>query len=315
MAICRLERDMKNMKIRVIKKNKLLKTAFPWLLLSPTILFIVLFNVYPTLRSFSYSLYNYQRAKPKAYGFIGLENYISIIHDPKFLTSLQVSLKWVFWQVSLQVVIGILMAVILNSKFKGRGVFRTICIAPWAISGVLTTMLWLLMYSDSIGFINGLLRAINRKSYTMAWLSNMDTVFKSVIIAGLWKGIPFYIINMLAALQGIPADIYEAARMDGANSWKMFWKITMPYLKGTIVFTTIMRCISEFQTVDMILTMTNGGPVNKTTTLQIYIYQKTITEGNYGYGAALAVCSFLILLVFSIFYLKLNNWGRGAEES
>lgn len=297
------------------KKTIALDRVFPWLLLTPTMVFIGLFNIYPTIRSFSYSVLNYQRSKPKAYGFIGLENYIAIFHDPKFINSLCVSLKWVVCQVSLQVVLGILMAVILNSEFRGRGVFRTICIAPWAISGVLTTMLWLLMYSDSIGFINGLLRAVNLKQYAMAWLSNMNTVFKAVILAGLWKGIPFYLINMLAALQGIPSDLYEAARMDGANGWHMFWRITMPYLKGTIVFTTIMRCINEFQTVDMILTMTNGGPVNKTTTLQLYIYQKTITEGNYGYGAALAVCSFLILLVFSVVYLKMNNWGKGADET
>lgn len=296
------------------KKTVMSGNLFPWLLLSPTILFIGLFNIYPTIRSFSYSVFNYQRAKPKAYGFIGLENYIDILSDAKFVNSLLVSLKWVVFQVSLQVVVGILMAVILNSKFKGRGIFRTICIAPWAISGVLTTMLWLLMYSDNIGFINGLLRSVGLKEYAMAWLSNMNTVFGAVILAGLWKGIPFYLINMLAALQGIPSEIYEAARMDGANVWQTFWKITMPYLKGTIVFTTIMRIINEFQTVDMILTMTNGGPVNSTTTLQLYIYQKTITEGNYGYGSALAVCSFLILLAFSIVYLKMNNWGKGADE-
>lgn len=296
-----------------LKKRK--NEWLPWLMLTPTILLIATFNIYPTIRSFSYSLYNYMRSKPKKYGFIGLENYITILtDDPKFINSLLVSLKWVVIQVSLQVVIGILMAVILNSKFKGRGVFRTICIAPWAISGVLTTMLWLLIYNDSIGFINGALRSAGLRDYTQAWLANTDIAFGSVIVAGLWKGIPFYIINMLAALQGIPADLYEAAEIDGANSWQMFWKITIPYLKGTIVFTTIMRCINEFQAVDMILTMTNGGPVNKTTTLQIYIYQKTITEGNYGYGSALAVCSFFILLIFSIFYLKMNNFGKGVAE-
>ena len=135
-----------------------------------------------------------------------------------------------------------------------------------------------------------------------------------MIIAGLWKGIPFYIINMLAALQGVPEDLYDAGKIDGANAWKMFWHITIPYIKGTIVFTTIMRCISEFQTVDLILTMTNGGPMNLTTTLQVYIYQKTITEGNYGYGSALAVCSFMIMLVFSFIYLKMNNFGKGVTE-
>lgn len=291
------------------------RELFPWMLLMPSILLILAFNVYPTIRSFSYSLFNYLRSKPKDYGFIGLENYIEILtDDPKFINSLIVSLKWVVIQVALQVVIGILMAVILNSKFRGRGIFRTICIAPWAISGVLTTMLWLLIYNDSIGFINGALRALGLRDYTQAWLANPNITFASVIVAGLWKGIPFYIINMLAALQGISADLYEAAKIDGSNSWQTFWNITIPSIKGTIVFTTIMRCINEFQAVDMILTMTNGGPVNTTTTLQIYIYQKTITEGNYGYGSALAVCSFVILLVFSIFYLKLNNFGKGEAE-
>lgn len=288
---------------------------FPWLLLTPTILLIGTFHLYPTIRSFSYSLFRYERTKPAKYGWIGLGNYINIFtSDTKFVNSLLVSLKWVVIQVALQVVIGILIAVLLNRKFKGRGIFRTICIAPWAISGVLTTMLWLLMYNDSIGFINSLLRSWGMRSATQAWLATSSIVFGSVIIAGLWKGIPFYIINMLAALQGVPEDLYDAGKIDGANAWKMFWHITIPYIKGTIVFTTIMRCISEFQTVDLILTMTNGGPMNLTTTLQVYIYQKTITEGNYGYGSALAVCSFMIMLVFSFIYLKMNNFGKGVTE-
>lgn len=294
------------------KKQKV--DFFPLLLISPTIIVLGMFSLYPTIRTFTYSLLNYQRNKPKQYGFIGFENLIGVLHDTNFYSSLVNSVKWVGWEVILQLVIGMLFALVLNTKFRGRGIARTICFAPWAISGVLTTMLWILIYNENIGLLNNVFAQIGLKEFRNAWISNSSTVFPAVVIAELWRGIPFFAINILAALQGISSELYESAKVDGANAWQTYWRITLPFLKENIIFATLMRCIWEFQSVDMILTMTNGGPNKKTTTLPIYMYQKAVVEGNYGYGAALAVFTFLLLSIFAVVYLKMNDFGKGINE-
>lgn len=288
---------------------------FPYLLILPSILLLAVFCFYPMIRGLSYAFLDYQRNKPQQYGFIGLDNFVALFtSDKKAMQSLVVSLKWVAAEVALQLVFGLIFALILNKKFRGRGAARTICFAPWAVSGVLTTMLWLLIYNDNIGFLNGILDMIGMGHLKRAWLSGLQTVFPSVVIAELWRGIPFFAINILAALQNISNDLYESAKVDGATKPQILFKITLPFLKESIIFATLMRCIWEFQSVDMIMTMTDGGPINLTTTFPIYMYKKAIVEGNYGYGAALGILSFVILSVFAFAYLKMNDFGKGINE-
>lgn len=297
-----------------MKKIRLSK-CFPYFLILPSIILLAVFCFYPMIKGLSYAFLNYQRNKPEQYGFIGLENFVKIFtSDKKAAQSLLVSLKWVLSEVAFQLLFGLIFALILNKSFKGRGAARTICFAPWAVSGVLTTMLWILIYNDNIGFLNGVLRQLGLGDMTRAWLSGLDTAFPSVVLAELWRGIPFFAINLLAALQNIPNDLYESARVDGATKPQLLFKITLPFLKESIIFATLMRCIWEFQSVDMIMTMTDGGPINLTTTFPIYMYKKAIVEGNYGYGAALGILSFLILSVFAAVYLKMNDFGKGINE-
>lgn len=289
--------------------------CFPYLLITPSLILLAVFCFYPMIKGLSYAFMDYQRNKPAQYGFIGLDNFVKMFtSDKKVAQSLMVSLKWVVSEVVLQLFLGVAFALILNKNFKGRGLARTICFAPWAVSGVLTTMLWILIYNDNIGFLNGVLRLIGLEHSTRAWLSGMETVFPSVVLAELWRGIPFFAINILAALQNIPNDLYESARVDGATKPQILFKITLPFLKESIIFATLMRSIWEFQSVDMIMTMTNGGPINLTTTFPIYMYKKAIVEGNYGYGASLGIVSFIILGVFAFAYLKMNDFGRGVNE-
>lgn len=297
-----------------MKKIRLSK-CFPYFLILPSVILLAVFCFYPMIKGLSYAFLNYQRNKPEQYGFIGLENFVKIFtSDKKAAQSLLVSLKWVLSEVIFQLLFGLIFALILNKNFKGRGAARTICFAPWAVSGVLTTMLWILIYNDNIGFLNGVLRQLGLGHMTRAWLSGLDTAFPSVVLAELWRGIPFFAINLLAALQNIPNDLYESARVDGATKPQLLFKITLPFLKESIIFATLMRCIWEFQSVDMIMTMTDGGPINLTTTFPIYMYKKAIVEGNYGYGAALGILSFLILGVFAAVYLKMNDFGKGINE-
>lgn len=295
--------------------SKNAKNIFPWLLIMPTLVFLGMFCFFPMIRGFGYAVTNYDRGNPKATEFVGMANFVKIFTDDKvFVKTLVTSIKWVFSQVTLQLFFGMIFALILNQKFRGRGLVRTFCFAPWAVSGVLTTMLWVLIFNEHIGLLNNVLKAIGMGSMTKAWVQNVQTAFPSVVIAELWRGIPFFTITLLGGLQTVPLELYESAKVDGGNAWKNFWLITIPYMKESIVFATLMRTIWEFRSVDLIITMTDGGPVRRTLTLPIYMYKTSIENGQYGYGAALTVILFLILSVYVVIYLKANNFGKGVNE-
>ncbi len=289
--------------------------VYPYLLIAPSLLLIALLMFVPLFSVFKLSLQNYSMTSLYGRGFIGLKNFLDIIGgDSVFWHSIPVTIQWVVIEVVCQLVFGMIVALLLNRTFKGRGLARATMFIPWAVSGVLTTMLWLLIFNQHIGLLNDLLRRLGIIHSNVAWLANPNTVFGSVILAELWRGIPFFAITLLAALQTIPVEIYESAKVDGCGPVRQFFWITLPFLKEALVFSTLMRAIWEFNNIDMIFTMTGGGPVYLTTTLPIYMMQTAIIEGNYGYGSALAVFIFVILMLFTISYLAMNKFGRSIDE-
>jgi multiple sugar transport system permease protein len=289
------------------------KTWLPYLFLLPAILLILGFMIYPVGNVFYYSLQNFYLNRTWANGFIGLDNFKQIFQDSLFFSSLGVTAKWVFWEVTLQLILGLGIALLLNRSFKGRGIIRAMVFSPWAISGVLTAMMWSMMYNQHMGVINDLLLRIGLIDQKSAWLADLDTVFPSVVIAELWRGIPFFAITLLSALQGIPEELYEAARVDGAGTVRSFFHVTLPHLKNTLVLTTLLRCVWEYNNVDLIFNLTGGGPAHHTTTLTMYVAELAIRENNFGYGSAITVISFIILLTFAVTYLKISRMERGAE--
>lgn len=295
--------------------NKIsLDKAFPYLLIGPTAILIFIFMVYPISKVFYLSFQNYDLTQSWKDGFAGFSNYTKLLTDVKFKSSFAITFKWVFSQVIFQLLFGMVVALLLNQNYRGRSVVRAISLVPWAVSGVLVTMLWTLMYDQTSGLINDLLMRTGLISKKIAWLADSKTFFPSVIIAELWRGIPFFAINLLAALQGIPADIYESSAIDGCGPIKNYFYITLPYLKESIIFATLLRGIWEFNSIDMIFTMTNGGPMDKTTTLPIYMMKTAIIKGNYGYGSTIGVVAFLLLLGFAIMYIKLSGYGGKEDE-
>lgn len=281
----------------------------PYVLLAPAIVLILVFMVYPIGNVFWLSLQHYNPTKPWINGFAGIENFVDILTDDDFWNSLSVSVRWVLAEDILQLVFGMIVALILNQKFKGRGVFRAITFIPWAMSGVLTAVLWSLIYNQNVGLLNDLLTKLGLIKEPYAWLANSKLVFGSVVVAELWRGIPFFAISLLASMQSISGDLYEAADVDGCSKWKSFLYITLPSLKDTIILTTLLRAVWEFNSVDLIYSLTGGGPVGKTTTLSILIANQATKTSNYGYGSAISVISFLILAVFAAVYLKLSRFG------
>lgn len=282
----------------------------PYLFLLPAILLILCFMIYPVGNVFYYSLQNFFLNRTWANGFIGLDNFKQIFQDSLFFSSLKVSAQWVFWEVSVQLILGLAIALLLNRTFKGRGIVRALIFSPWAISGVLTAMMWSMMYNQQMGVINDLFLKLGLIHDNVAWLGNMNTAFWAVAIAELWRGIPFFAITLLAALQTIPLELYESCAVDGGGKWVLFTKITLPFLKETIVLSTLLRVVWEFNNVDALYAMTGGGPANLTTTLSMYIAKEAIQTNNFGYGSALMVIGFMILLIFAIVYLKVSHFGK-----
>lgn len=295
------------------KPRKKFKTEkwIPYLFILPSTLMVVAFLFYPIGTVFYYSLQNYNLAAPFYDSFAGFDNFIKIFTEDKFFfPSLLTTLKWVVSQVGLQLIFGMIAAILLNKTFKFRGLVRAAAFIPWAISGVLASVMWSLMYNEHMGVINDMLMRLGIIHENQAWLANSSTAFISVVIAELWRGIPFFAITLLASLQSIPEELYEAARVDGAGRWKSFIFVTIPQLKNTIILTTLLRVIWEFNNVDLIFNLTGGGPAGSTTTLTMYIAKQAIHGSNFGYGSALTVISFGILLTFAIVYLKITRFER-----
>lgn len=297
----------------VKKRRKRLRGdhALPYFLVAPTLILIAVILVFPIFRVFELSVQHYDLTRPQEFGFAGLANFKHILfEDDMFFGTLGVTAKWVSIEVVLQLVLGLIVALLLNQSFRLRGLVRSLVLVPWAVSGVLTTMLWTLMYNQHIGVINDVLKKLGVIHQDIAWLSNTSTVFGSIIVAELWRGIPFFAVTLLASLQSIPSDVYESCEVDGCGKVRKLFYITLPYLKESIVFATLLRAIWEFNSIDMIFTMTNGGPMNMTTTLPIYMMQTAILKGNYGYGSAIGVITFMFLMIFVLIYLKLSRSGQ-----
>ena len=256
------------------------KDMMPYLFLMPAMFFILAFLAYPLVTVFFYSLQSYDVTKIADKGFVGLENFENLFGDKIFYRSLGVSVKWVLVEVCSQLVFGILLALLLDKKFKGRGIYRCIVFFPWAVSGVLTSMLWSLIYNENIGLLNSICRDLGLISKNMAWLGNMKTVFKATAVAEIWRGIPFFAITILAALQNIPSDLHEACVVDGATTLQEIFLVKLPILKDTIILTTLLRAVWEFNNVDLIFTLTGGGPSYRTTTLTMYMTNMSVKNGN-----------------------------------
>ena len=292
----------------IVKKEKF--NFAPYILILPACLLMGLIMIYPLGKVFYLSFQHYNPTKPFTNGFAGLDNFITIFTKKEFYNALGVSAEFVACEVVLQLIFGMIVALILNQKFKGRGFFRALTFIPWALSGVLTAVLWSIMFNQHFGVLNDLLAKLGIIKEPIAWLANTKFVLGSVIVAELWRGIPFFAISLLAAMQGLPDDIYEAARVDGSTKFQTFRFITLPMLKNTIVLTTLLRTIWEFNSVDLIYSLTGGGPVGKTTTLSMLIANQAIKTSNYGYGSALSVVSFAILAVIAVIYMKLSGFGK-----
>jgi multiple sugar transport system permease protein len=252
---------------------------------------------------------NYSVNKPWENGFAGLDNFRRMLaHDPLFWQSLGFTARWVATEVVLQLLLGLVLALIVNETFVGRAAARALVFSPWAVSGVLTTGIWVLLYNPTTG-MSRYLADLGLMNYGAAPLANPHTVFGAAVLAELWRGVPFFAILLLADLQTISRDLYEAASVDGASRMRRFYHVTLPHLKDAIILSTLLRAVWEFNNVDLLYTLTGGGPAHQTTTLPLYVAATAVQSHDFGYGAALTTAGFLILTFFSVLYLRLGRFG------
>ena len=282
------------------------RAATPWLMLAPALAVTALIVLLPVLNTLWLSLHDVVLFRPRLRPFVGLDNYLRGLADPVFWESLGHSLVWVGCAVSLQFILGFAAALLLNRSFAWRAVARALIVVPWALPSVIIGLIWTWMLDFNLGVLNVLGVRLGILSAAVPWLAQLDTAMGGVILAVVWQGFPFFAITLLAGLQSIPAEHYEAAEIDGAGTIAQFRHITLPGLAEVIMTALLLRMIWVANSLDLILVMTGGGPGTTTQTLPLHAFLTAWSGGNYGRGSALAVILTLVLLSAVAFVL----WRR-----
>ncbi len=278
-------------------------TIWPYLLIAPALIIVLAVVFVPAVNAILMSFQSYDLRRPNNIGFVGLDNYVAVFQDPIFWRSLWKTILWVVFGVGFQFVFGFALALLLNKNFKGRGVARAVSLIPWVTPGVLIGLMWRWIYDGNYGVLNDLLQKVGIISDNIPFLAQQTTAFPSVIVTIVWQGIPFFALMLLAGLQGIPGELYEAADIDGATYFQKLFQVTIPSLKNTIFVTTLLRIIWVANSVDVIFNMTEGGPAYSSQTLSVYIFNKG-NSLNLGYASTMSVLLTILLSLVAVPYLK-----------
>ncbi|HXK30316.1 MAG TPA: sugar ABC transporter permease, partial [Candidatus Binatia bacterium] len=273
--------------------------------LLPSVVFVAVFSLYPIIESFRLSYYRLILTLPwLGQKFIGWENYYDLATDPVALQSLLTSMTFVAVTTPVEVLLGLGMALVLNESFRGRGWLRAVVLVPWAIPTVVSSQMWRFLFNDRYGLFNFVLFGDATDRY-WAPLAEPGLALMSIMVADIWKSSSFAALIILAGLQVIPSEIYEAASIDGASPSQKFRHITLPLVKPALLLALLFRTIDAFKVFDLVFVMTQGGPADTTNVLQFYGYKKSFAEGMIGYGSTIAVAVFLVSLLLSIVYIRL----------
>ncbi|GMT47082.1 MAG: ABC transporter permease [bacterium] len=268
----------------------------------PSLILLSIVTVYPLIYVLYLSLqrrlliFNVSR-------FIGIDNYIFLLKDDRFFNAFKNTLYFTVMSVTLELLLGLAIALLINRSFRMKGLIRAIVLIPWAIPTVVSAKMWEWIYNTDFGILNYLL------GVKINWLGSPFWAINAAVFMDVWKTTPFVVILLTAGLQVIPKDLYQAARVDGAGRWDIFTRIVLPLLKPVILVVLIFRTLDAFRVFDAIYVLTGGGPANTTETLSIYAYKVLFQTLQFGYGSTLAVVVFLCTGGISIFYIKLLSKG------
>ncbi len=265
-----------------------------WLFPLPAILALLLLIVGPVLANFVLSTYDwFISGRPR---FIGLENYQNVLTDWRFWNGIKNTFYFTALAVPLQLVFGLAVAVLFNREFPGKGLVRTIILLPMVATPVAIALIWALMFNPSLGVLNYFLESLSLPR--SLWVADANLVIPSLVIVDIWEWTPMVALILLAALQGVPIEYYEAARIDGASGWQSFWHITLPSIRAAIVIALILRSIDALKTFDIIYVITQGGPGTASETLNVFAFRSGFEFFRAGYSATLLI--FLLFVVLGV---------------
>lgn len=279
----------------------------PFLYLSPAIILIGAVMMIPLIVGISYSFKSIELLRPFNTGWIGVENYLTLWGDRKFWIALENTFFWTFWSITFQFLLGLGLALLLNTQFYGKRLFQALVFLPWAVPTFLSALTWAWLFNPVIGPLPHWLAALGILSEPYNILGDPQLAMWGPITANIWFGVPFFAITLLAALQSIPGELYEAAEIDGATPWQSFTKITLPFLAPMIAITVMLRTIWIANFADLIYVMTGGGPANSTQILSTYIFTTAFRKLDFGYASAIAVALLGLLLIYAVVLLWLRK--------
>jgi trehalose/maltose transport system permease protein len=286
------------------------QTRLGWVLLLPALAVVGFVAIYPLGKTIYYSFTNQEfLAGIEPTKWVGLRNYRELWHDSIFRTAIWTTIKFTLITVGFEFVLGMIIALVVNSNFRGRGAMRAVMLVPWAIPTVVAAQMWKWMFDDVYGVINDAGVRLHLLSHSRAWISEPSTALASVCAVDIWKTTPFVALLLLAGLQVIPRDLYEAASVDGASKLQQFWRITLPLLRPAILVTLIFRTLDALRVFDVFYVFFGNRP--DTQTMAIYDQATIVGDGHVGYGSAVSVAIFLIIGLFVVIYV---TFMRVTEE-
>ena len=270
----------------------------PWLYLAPTLLFIVLLVLVPLVTGISYAFYDFDLISGNK-EFVGFDQFIRILNEDEIFTkSLVNTLFWTSASLFFQFTLGLALALILNSGFKGIKFIQPVLFVPWAVPSFLIGLMWVWMFNPVTGPLPYIFEWLGIMDAPENILSDPDHAMWGPIVANVWFGIPFFTIMLLAALKSIPGEIYEAADMDGVSGFQAFRYITVPLIAPTIVITLLIRAIWISNFAEIIIVMTNGGPANSTQIVATYIYDTAYQKMDFGYASVISIALLFLLMIY-----------------
>ena len=273
-------------------------------MLSPTVVILLIMTAYPLFFTLVYSFtdYNLLRSLKKGSHFIALQNYTKLLSDPYFQQSILNTVKFTILAVIFEMFIGLVMALFVNSLKRGQKTMRTLLLLPYLLPTVTVALSWRMMLSPNYGIVNQVLQALHLPVYN--WFSDIHTAFGMLVLIDVWQSAPFVFLLLYAALQSVPQSQYEAARIDGANRFKILFYVTLPNIKNSLALCALLRTIDSFRLFDMVNLLTGGGPANSTSTITQYLYNYGIKSLDFGFGSAGAIVMTVLVLLLSSVYIK-----------
>lgn len=279
-----------------------------WLFLTPMLVVLALVAGWPLAKTIAYGFTDASLIDPASARFVGFDNFAYLLLDANWWTAVRNTVVFAVVSVSLETLLGLVIALALNAQFRGRGGLRAAILIPWAIPTVVSAQMWSWMFNDVFGVINHVLLALGLIAQPVAWLASPHTALLAIILVDVWKTTPFMALLLLAGLQMLPKECFESARVDGVHPLKVFYRITLPLLKPTLMVAIIFRLLDALRMFDLVYVM--SGNSRDTMSMSVYARQQLIDFGDLGFGSAAATLIFAIIALFTAVYLTAARVGR-----